>query len=69
MENNPMVVLPIFILSTTVVRMQVYPDLSKAVVLEVVVEEGDHAVCALAHAHPLVNEVSHLYSWLIFTLN
>ena len=49
--------LPILVLATTVVGMEDEIHLSQAVVLQVVVEEGDDTVTSLPHAHPLTNEV------------
>ena len=52
-----MVVLPVFVLAATVVGVQVEVDFTEAVLLEVVMEEGDDAVGTFAHIHSLVNEV------------
>ena len=49
--------LPVFVLPATVVCMQLKVAFSKTVCLQVVVKEGDDAVCTLAHIHSLVNEV------------
>ena len=60
-----MVVLPVFVLATTVVGVQVEIDFTEAVLLDVVMEEGYHTIGTFAYIHSLVNEVIDLYNLYI----
>jgi hypothetical protein len=52
----------VFILANTVVSMETYINLSKTMILEEVMQEGDHCVSSFAHVRCLINEVIDL-SW------
>ena len=52
----------VFILPNTVVSMETYINLLKTMILEEVMQEGDHCVSSFAHVRCLINEVIDL-SW------
>ena len=49
--------LPVLVLSAAIVCVQAHVSLSKAVVLEVVVEERDDAVSTFPYIHPFINDL------------
>ena len=56
------IVLPIFVLPTAVICVQTEVGFSEAVVLEVMVQEGNDAISTLPYVNPLVYEVIDLYN-------
>ena len=56
------VVLPIFVLPTAVICVQNKVGFPEAVVLEVMVQEGNNTIGTLPYVHPLVYEVIDLFN-------